>query len=106
MPRVNFADISYRSKEEYSDRYEGIKSEILNTTRFDEKSGLSTIYLGKINMIWDDNLMVEEKFLITEEGYSVGKLLDGMECQILLDTGGSKSFMSKSYYLHCKSLHS
>ena len=35
-----------------------------------------------------------------------GKLLDGTECQILLDTGASKSFMSKSHYLQCKSLHS
>ena len=50
--------------------------------------------------------MVEEKFSITEQGHMVGKLLDGTECQILLDTGASKSFMSKSYYLHCKSLHS
>ena len=32
-------------------------------------------------------------------------LLDGTECQILLDTGANKSFMSKSHYLHCKSLH-
>ena len=32
--------------------------------------------------------------------------MDGTECQILLDTGTSKSFMSKSCYLHCKSLHS
>ena len=36
----------------------------------------------------------------------MGKLLDGIECQILLDTGASKSFMSKSHYLHCTSLHS
>ena len=34
------------------------------------------------------------------------KLSDGMECQILLETGASKSFMSKSHYLWCKSLHS
>ena len=34
------------------------------------------------------------------------KLLDGTECQILLDTGASKLFMSKSHYIHCKSLHS
>ena len=33
------------------------------------------------------------------------KLLDGTECQILLDTGASKSFVSKSNYLCCKSLH-
>ena len=26
--------------------------------------------------------------------------------QVLLDTGGSKSFLSMSYYLCCKSLHS
>ena len=36
----------------------------------------------------------------------MGKLLDGTACQVLLDTGMSKSFMSKSHYLCCKSLHS
>ena len=45
-------------------------------------------------------------FPISEQGYALGKLLDGTECQILLNTGASKSFMSKSYYMHCKSLHS
>ena len=49
---------------------------------------------------------MEETFPISEQGYTVGKLLDGTECQILLDTGAKKSFMSKSHYLHCKSLHS
>ena len=28
------------------------------------------------------------------------------EGQLLLDIGASKSFMSKSFYMHCKSLHS
>ena len=36
----------------------------------------------------------------------IGKLLDRTECQILLYIGDSKSFMSKSHYLQCKSLHS
>ena len=36
----------------------------------------------------------------------IGKLLDGTECQILLDTGANKSFMSKPHCLQCKSLHS
>ena len=45
-------------------------------------------------------------FHISEQGYTVGKLLDEIECQTLLDTGASKSFMSKSHYLHCKSLYS
>ena len=33
------------------------------------------------------------------------KLSDGTECQILLNTGATKSFMSKSHYLCYKSLH-
>ena len=32
--------------------------------------------------------------------------MDGTECQPLLDTGASKSFMSKSFYMQCRSLHS
>ena len=92
--------------EEYLDKHEGVKSEILNTTRFNENSDLSMSYLGRSNMTQCDKLAVEEKFLITEQGYTVGKLLDSTECQILLDTGVSKPYMSKSHYLHCRSLHS
>ena len=51
-------------------------------------------------------IKVEEQFPISEQGYMVGKLLDGTECQILLEMRASKAFMSKSHYLHCKSLHS
>ena len=43
---------------------------------------------------------------MTEQEYTPGKLLDSTECQILLDTRSSKSFMSKSHFLCCKSLHS
>ena len=103
---VNLVDNVDRLKEEYLDKYGGVKSEIVDTTRFDKNSHLSMTYLGKINMTCDKNLLVEERFPISKLGYTVGKLLDGTECQILLDTGASKSFLSKSYYLHCKALHS
>ena len=107
--RVDLAHISESSREEYLDRYEGITSEILHTTRFDENLDLSTIYLGKSHMTQEENLMIEEKFSVTEQGYTVGKLLDGTECWILLDTGASKSFMSKSHIVnhstHYQSLH-
>ena len=64
------------------------------------------IYLGKTNMIRDHKMVAEENIPMSEKGYTTGKLLDGTECQILLDSGPSKSFMSKSHHLHCKSLHS
>ena len=103
---VNLVDKLDRLKEEYLDRYEGVESKIVDTTRFDKNLDLSMSYVGKLNMTHDKNLMVEERFPISKLGYTPGKLLDGTECQILLDTQASKSFMSKSYYLHCKALHS
>ena len=77
----------------------------MNTTRFNENSDLSTTYLGKINILKESKITAREKFPISEQGYTTGKLLDGTVCQILLDTGASKSFMSKSHDMHCKSLH-
>ena len=80
--KVDLASISDKRREEYLDRYEGVTSEILNMTRFDENSGLSTAYLGKSHMTQEDKLTIEDKFTITEQGYMVGKLLDGTECQV------------------------
>ena len=56
-------------------------------------------------MTRDTKIKAEERFPITGQGFASGKLLDGTECQILLDTGATKSYMSKSYYLRCKTLH-
>ena len=53
----------------------------------------------------EDIMKAEESFPISEQGFVIGKVLNGEECQILLDTGASKSYMSKSYYLRCKALH-
>ena len=49
---VNLVDSSDRSKEEYLDRYKGVKSEIVDTTRFDENSDLSTTYLANLVEAW------------------------------------------------------
>ena len=46
-------------------------------------------------MIRETRIKVEEKLSITQQGFTLGKLLEGTECQILLDTGESKSYMSK-----------
>ena len=66
---------------------------------------MSTTYLGRIDKDNKIKLRAEESFPILEHRYTSGRLLDGTECQLLLDTGASKSFISKSFYMHCKSLH-
>ena len=73
--------------------------------KFNENSDLSTTYLGQTKMTRETKIKAEERFAITGQGFASGKLLDGTECQILLDTDATKSYMSKSYYLQCKTLH-
>ena len=103
---VDFGKDPQNLQDEYSDVYKGIQSDIVSSNRFDENSDLSTTYLGQIEQNGSQNkLKVEESFPISENGYTTGKLLDGTKCQLLLDTGASKSFMSKSFYMHCTSLH-
>ena len=46
-----------------------------------------------------------KKFPISGQGYTHSKLLDITECSILIYTGASELYMSKSYYVQCKSLH-
>ena len=103
---VNFGSSPDRLKAEYLDVYEGVYAEIVSSDRFDEDTDLSTTYLGQIDMTRDMEVKAEENFPITAQGYTKGKLLDGTECDILVDTGASKSYMSKSYFMRCKSLHS
>ena len=88
------------------DVYEGIHSVVVNSNRFDENSNISTTYVGRVDKGNQQKLKAEESFPISEHGYTLGRLFDVTECQLLLDTGASKSFMSKSFYMQCKSLHS
>ena len=68
---------------------EGVMPEILYATKFDKNSDL-----GKEIMNRSDNIKTEDRFPVSDQGYTTGKLFDGIQCQILLDTLASKSFMS------------
>ena len=92
-------------KEKYMDVYEDVYAKVVTTNRFDGNVDLTTTYLGKIDIKREDIIKAEESFPISEQGFVIGKVLNGQECQILLDTGASKSYMSKTYYLRCKALH-
>ena len=49
-------------REEYLDVYKEIHSEIVNTTRFDENSDLSTTYSGRSDKSKSEKLKAEESF--------------------------------------------
>ena len=103
---LDFGATPQKLQEEYMDIYEGIHSEVVSFNRFDKHSDIRTTYLGRAGKENQNKLKAEESFPISEHCYTLGRLLDGTECQLLLDTGASKSFMSKLFYMQCKLLHS
>ena len=92
------------TKSRYLDVYEGVYAEMVYANKFNENSDLSTTYLGQTTMTRSTKIKAKERFPIIGQGFASGKLLDGKGCQILLDTGATKSYMSKLYYLRCKTL--
>ena len=97
---LDFGLTPQKLQEEFLDVYEGIQSDIVSWNRFDENSDISTTYLGKVESKGSqDKLRAGESFPILESSYTLGRLLDGTKCQLLLDTGASKFFMSKSFYM-------
>ena len=102
---INFELYPDVTKSRYLDLYEGVYAEMVYANKFNENSDLSTMYLGQATMTRSTKIKAEERFPITGQGFAPGKLFDGMGCHVLLDMGATKSYMSKLYYLQCKTLH-
>ena len=95
---IDFALYPDVTKSRYLDVYEDVYAEMVYANKFNKNSDLSTMYLGQTEMMRDTKIKAKERFPITGQGFTTGKLLDDTECEILLDTGATKSYMSKSYY--------
>ena len=102
---LNFGNSPESLKTEYLDIYKGVHAEVINTDKFDEDTDISTTYLGKVDMTRSTEVKAEENFPMTARGYTRGHLLDGTDCDVLIDTGTGKSYMSKSFFLQGKLLH-
>ena len=88
-----------RSK--YLDVYAGIHVEMVYTNKFRPKYNICRA--DKNDKRHKDQC--RRKISYYRSRVCLRKIVGGTECQILLDMGATKSYMSKSYYLQCKTLH-
>ena len=89
---------------DYLDRYEGVQAQIHQACQFDDSSAVHTIYLGRIKRSRKKFPKCSRGIFNHRSIYKVGSLLDATDHKILLDSGATKSFMSKLDYLRNKSL--
>ena len=86
---------------EYLDRYDGITSELNVNMEYDDAVDVTTTYLGHESINITDTFRPEQAFPI----YSNCQFLGGGMLDILLNTGTSKSYMSKGFYMRHPHLH-
>ena len=90
---------------EYMDRYEGITSELNVNMEYDDAIDVTTTYLGPESIRITDTFYPEQAFPIYPNCHTEGQFVGGGVIDILLDTGASKSYMSKAFYMRHTHLH-
>ena len=90
--------------EDCSDRFEEVQSTLKISSHFEETSDVSTTYMGKLCPMGRD-FKFKNKILVSGNCTSQGALMDTTPMRVLFDTGTSKGYMSKSFYMANTSLH-
>ena len=90
---------------EYLDQYDSITNQVHDTKLFHDNRDVSTTYLGQEIITQEDAFTPELKIPISTDSHTIGKIVGGDRLKILIDTGASKSYMSRAYYMKNKNLH-
>ena len=91
---------------EFLDQFDLISNTIVTGGNFQDNRDVSTTYLRPEIISKTDHFVPEVKFPISASSHTWGQLVGGSMMDILLDTGASKSYMSRAYYEKNKALHS
>ena len=91
---------------QYMDQFDKVSIKLHDSTSFQDNRDVSTTYLGKSTIRQFEKFEPEFTFKINVNSHTKGRVIGGNNIDILLDTGASKSYMSKAYYMNNPCLHS
>ena len=101
-PSINFYNLE---QSDFLTHYPDIVAELHINRSYDDLLDVSTTYLGP-DLVQNNHVFgPEPSFPIAYDCHTDGELLGGGKLDILLDTGASKSYMSKAFYLNNPHLH-
>ena len=101
-PLINFNNLE---QSDFLTHYPDIIAELNINRSYDDLLDVSTTYLGPDLVQSNHVFNPEPSFPIAYNCHTDGELLGGGKLDILLDTGASKSYMSKAFYLNNPHLH-
>ena len=101
------SDIGPALSEDYCDKFEEVSATLYSTLHFNECEDITTTYLGYVDpnskKIAFNHI---NEISIKSNCISEGCLTTGTNFKILFDTGASRSYLSKDFYLANSNLHS
>ena len=100
-----FIDFNDLEQSDFLTHYPDIVAELNINRSYDDLLDVSTTYLGPDLVQSNHVFNPEPTFPIAHNCHTDGELLGGGKLDILLDTGASKSYMSKAFYLNNPHLH-
>ena len=102
---VQSIDFNNLEQSDFLTHYPDIVAELHINRSYDDLLDISTTYLGPDLVQSNHVFNPEPTFPIAHNCHTDGNLLGGGKLDILLDTGASKSYMSKAFYLNNHHLH-
>ena len=98
---------NYVVDEEFTDRFEEVTNSVNTTLTHNDRKEVATTYLGTTNRTRNNGQFVTNPSFRVKPNSTVDfKLMDNSRGTLLLDTGATQSYMSKSFYDKNKVLHS
>ena len=98
-------DFKHMQASEYMDRYDGVTIELNVNMDYNDAVDVTTTYLGQESVEITDTFQPKQNFPIHSNCHTWGWFAGGGMIDILLDTGASKSYMSKGFYMRHPHLH-
>ena len=96
---------SKQIKDVFTDRFDGVVHYLHATEKFIDSRDISTTYLGVDILSLRDYHVAECSFPIYSNSHTWGQLVGGSPIDMLIDSGASKCYMSKTFYDKNPSLH-
>ena len=78
--------------------FDSIKAKLTASTTYDESVNVSTTYIGAVKEENNGSFQTELQFPFDAQSFTSGSLSNGKEFKILIDTGVTHSYLSKSFY--------
>ena len=78
--------------------FDSIEAKLTVSTTYDESVDVSPTYIGAVKEENKSSFQTELQFPFDAQSFTSGSLLNGKEFKILIDTGATHSYLSKSFY--------